>query len=360
MGKIFKNKKFLFALLILLLVVIPITIYTTTRPQRVTTKAVASSTLTIQVPSSVTVGQQFTANITLNPSQNIVSFVKFTILFDPTLLQAVEITPNTSAFPQTLSGPTISSGSASISLGIGNNPSAAIQTTTLVAKVTFNALAKTTTPTTISFDPAQTQVLSLATGDQPGENVLASAPSTSLTINEAATTPTPTSRINATPTPAAFPTPTPILESTPTPVAVANTPPVCTGLSVSPSASGNAPFSVMLTANGNDSDGTLAKVTFNFGDGSVQDVTAGLGGQTASVQINHTYRNPGNFLATAAFTDDRSGVSQTCSQQILVNGVIAQVTPASTVAPTGDFKGIFGILGGVIIALLGSALLIGL
>src|SRR5690606_38780599 len=107
------------------------------------TQAAPTSTLTLTPPdSTISAGEEFPITVRLDPGKNIVSYVKFNLLYDPQKLEVVTITPSTS-FPLTLEGPTITSGSTVISLGIGSDVTKAIQAPTDVAVVTFKALQET-------------------------------------------------------------------------------------------------------------------------------------------------------------------------------------------------------------------------
>ncbi len=364
----FRNKYFLLGILVLIAVAIPLTIYFVQRQQDLRSRAAPSSNLTFTPSSqSVNVGDAFTLEATVDPGENFVSFVQFSVTYDPAYLEVVAIEPNIAAFPLTLDGPTITDGSASISVGIGSDVTKAIQTPTTVATVRFQALAATgTTPTNITYTTGTTQVLSLSADDQPGENVLSSATPAQVTILDGGnTTPTPTVSIPPT-TPTVTPppvTPTPEQTSVPT----------CTVLSVSPSTNGVAPFPVNFTAQGSD-DALITKATFNFGDGGVQDLFQGLNAQTVTAQISHTYQTQGSYTASVTFTDNQGGVSQSCTQVIQVtNGSggssgstgsgSATTTPLPTKPPIAQPGGIVetvAIGGGVILALLGGILLFAL
>ena len=364
----FRNKYFLLGILVLIAIAIPLTIYFVQRQQDLRSRAAPSSNLTF-TPSaqSVNVGDDFTLEATVDPGQNFVSFVQFSLTFDPQYLEVTSIEPNITAFPLTLDGPTITDGSASISVGIGSDVTKAIQTPTTVATVHFQALAATgATPTNITYTTGTTQVLSLSADDQPGENVLSSATPAQVTIlASGSATPTPTVTVPPT-------TPT-ITQPPVTPTQSQNQSPTCTMLSVSPSTNGVAPFPVNFTAQGSD-DALITKATFNFGDGDVQDVFQGLNAQTVTAQISHTYQSQGSYTASVTFTDNNGAISQSCTQVLQVtNGSggssgstgsgSATTTPLPTKPPladTGSTLQTVGIVGGVIMAILGGIFLFAL
>src|SRR5262249_53395708 len=106
-----------------------------------------------------------------------------------------------SGFPVTLEGPTNTcNGTActiSATLSIGPDPTKAISSQAPVATITFKPLAATdaNAPTKLDFVSGQTQILSLATSDQPAENVFTRGiplDMTIVTVNALSGTPTDT------------------------------------------------------------------------------------------------------------------------------------------------------------------------
>jgi hypothetical protein len=368
------NKFFILGVLALLVLIgIPLTIFFVKQQQELRSKAVASSNLTLEnAPETVGVGEEFDVDVVVDPGENAISFVKFELSFDSDKLKPVKITANKEKFPIELDAANLASGSASMSVAIGASVSSAIQTPETVATVRFKAL-DSLGESPISFDRSGTQVLSVARTDEAGENVLSQTDEIAVTVVQDATqTPTP----STTGTPGGSPTPT---------TSLTNKPPVCTQLSVNPSARGTAPFSVSFTANGSDENGTLSKATFNFGDGTSQDITTS-NQKSASVQASHTYTTNGTYNATVTFTDDNGAASASCAQAIQVGttsggtgdddgtgggddtdltgtpgvtGVVATPTsplePTPTLAPTGDVSTTtFGVIGGVLLVLIGG------
>lgn len=360
------NKFFVFGVIVLLLIAIPLTLYFVKKQQDLRSNAAPSSNLSFSPSTnSVKVGDQFDMAITVDPGENIVSYVKFNVLFDPQKLEAVKVVPS-SSFPLTLEGPTVTSGSATVSLGIGADVTKAIQAPTQVAVITFKALTTTdSTPTEITFDTGNTQVLSLSASDQPGENVLSNTTPADITILTGDQTTSPTPTTTATPTP----TPTPTTQPTPTQgVSSVNVAPTCTGLTVSPTASGAAPLSVTLAGSGSDSDGLITKASFDFGDGQAQDVTDGLNLSSVTPQISHTYQNAGTFNATVTFTDNGGSVSNSCTEVVTVSAAQtagptappATDTPRPTLAATGSSATILGIAGGIMVVIVGALVIFAL
>lgn len=371
------KKILLLGFIFILLVAIPLTVYILQKQQEVRSRAVAATNLYFTEPGKTTpplttlqksVGDTFDLDIIVDPgtNQNQVSFIALNITYDGSKLDVVDskLRVNETAFPAILKAPSYTSGNTSVTISIGADPAKVITAVTKVATITFKVTARSSTDPTISIAFTGSQVLSIASSDQPSENVLASSTPLSLTI-----------------VPAAGATPT----ASPTPASGQSKAPECTSLNTDRTPSGAAPFALALIANGNDSDGTINKVTFNFGDGPTQDVTqgGGIGTKTVSVQIAHEYKNAGTFKASAVLTDNSGAVSNStsCTQTITVTGGVggaigptataaaapSAVTPTATAAakvtitPPGPGDSIVGIgVAGVVLSILGGLLLLAL
>lgn len=330
--KFLPSKKFLLLGLVgVMLAVIPLTVYFLQKQQETRSSATASSSLffspasTESSPIRKAANETFSIDLMVDPGTNFVSLVKLDLSYDPAFLATADagLVPNQTAFPAVLEGPVYNNGNILVTVQVGADTSRVITKPTKVATLTFKALTTTSPSTQIRFGN-QTQVLSTnKTQDSPGENVLSTSTPATIAIG------TP---LSPTPTPpggGATNTPTPpggggtATPTSPPATPGVNKPPVCDSLALDRSATGTAPLSLAFTATGSDPDGTISKVTFNFGDGPVQDVTqaGGIGSNSVSVQVAHTYRNPGTFKASAILTDDRGGVSSpsACTQTITVN-----------------------------------------
>ena len=371
--KLFKNKYFVLGNMLLLIITIPIILFFLKKQTQTGTHAAATTQLTLTASGSATintsVGTPFTVDVMIAPNQNIVSIVDMYILYDATklTLAKTDVAPNTDAFPVTLRGPTVTAGSANVSLNIGSNVTKAIQAPTKVATLTFHPTANTASgPTQISFDATQTRVFSLSVADQPGENVLQSTTPASVTIGGSAITPTPT---------LATTTPPPATGSG----TASGTPPICNSLVADRITSGTVPFSILLTGNGTGTN-NIQKASFVFGDGAVSDVTSagGIGTKQVNAQVAHTYNNAGTFNASVIFTDSAnlvSSASASCKQTITVTAAVAQsggsagggttggttggaVAPQPTIGATGNATGTLAIIGGIILTIVGGAALL--
>lgn len=395
----FSGKKiFLGGFLAVLLVGIPVTVYLLQQQQETRSRAEKSTNVSFSPDSTQTtplqrkIGDVVPLDVTINPGQNLVSFVKLEIQYDPEKLQVDETNgfqANNVVFPSVLEGPVYTPGKISVTLSVGPDPTKAIQTIVKAGTLTVKALANTEAgvPTVITYGTS-TQVLSLGSNDQASENVLSSPIPAYITIGDGAVptegipTAVPSDGPTATlaPTNAPLPTdaaatPTLAVSVTPAPTGTGkdggpNEAPVCNTLVLDRDATGNAPLSVTFGANGTDSDGTISKVTFNFGDGQVSDVTqaGGIGTATVNAQVSHTYNNPGTFQASAILTDSGNSVSASdaCTQTITVTASSSGETGGTggpdvvvqpTIAPTGSADVAIGVGIVSLLLVLGGGLL---
>jgi len=393
--KILKNKYFILGNIALLLAAIPLTLLFISRQQDVRSRAAPTTTISFSPQTISFEGDQCSAQTTtvkIDPGENLVSSVELFLSYDSTKFD-ITIEPNESAFPEVLRGPTYSNGQASVVLKIGSSVENAISVPVDMATITIVPVGATTDdPATISIDSSKTRVLSLNTdSDGITENVFLSGGQAAVNINaecidgnSIAVSPTPSGTVSPTPTgqvgganPTATPTvtggPTASPTTTTSPTSGSNQAPICNTLASSPSASGNAPFVVTLTAQGTDSNGTIAKATFNFGDNTIQDVFSGLGTATATTQLSHTYQTQGTYSASVIFTDNGGAVSSACTQQITVlasNGTTTPtpttggIVPTATATPTpaiespGGIGTTVAVLGGLLLVILGGLALI--
>lgn len=343
-------KRFLLiGFIVVLLAAIPLTIYILVS-QSTSTKSSAApaSKLGFVAPTdSVVVGQSVTIPVTVDPTanggNNTVSFVKLAFTYDGNKLQIGSGTyfQQSTSFPTLLEGPTNSCDNnklctVTVTVSIGSNPQQGVSSLTNVGTVTFTPLAATdpNNPTMLNFVTNQIQILSLATTDQPAENVFAGGTSLPLTIVTAAS-------LSGTPIPTDTPTPGQASSNSSTggTTSSSGNGTTCTSLTADQTTGASAPFTVLLTAVGTSSTSTISSVSFNFGDGNTQNVTTGggIGTANANMQISHIYQTTGTFTATATVTDANGNTSPpgSCSQTITVNSSqVAQSTPSSTLVPT--------------------------
>jgi hypothetical protein len=222
-----KNRWLLGITALILAVGVSIAVYFSQQKQQPKSNASASTSMSFapstspSAPFQKQIGDTTSFDVTLNPGNNQVSFVRLEIDYDPAKVQptANPFTVNTSAFPVTTEGPIVQNGKVLISVTVGADPSKAVNQITKVGNFNFKVVSQTpaSTPTILTFGSA-TQVLSVAPGDQASENVLSTTSPAYIAINAV---PTPT-LIPPTPT-LVPPTPTPTkVPPTPTPTVLPN------------------------------------------------------------------------------------------------------------------------------------------
>lgn len=203
-----RKKLYLLAFICLLLISIPLALQSTQEKQETRSSANASTTLSFSPDSSgaspiqKNVGDSIPLNITVNPGNNLVTFVKFQVKYDPTkvtLDSANPFVPNIAAFPITVEGPVSGSDMIAASVSIGSDPTKAIQQTTTLGTLNFKAVNTTgDTPTQITYTTI-TQALSAGSNEQASENVLSGTTPAIITIANNGNVPTATQAPSNTP-----------------------------------------------------------------------------------------------------------------------------------------------------------------
>lgn len=322
---ILKNRWFILGNILLLLAIIPITLFVVKRQTDLRSKAAPSTALSL-TPQTVNaaMGEEITFDLNVNPGQNIVSIVEVTISVDPEKLEILSLENNSEVFPVKLRGPTLgSNGTATISMSTSNDVTKAVQAPAKVATLKLKALSVTSgAPTVVKIDQPTSQVFSLATADGETENVLASAGSASVNISASAgggNVGGPSPNPSASPPPSASPSGT------------VGQKPSCTALTIDKASTGTAPYVLVFTVTGNSSNSTIKSASFNFGDGVTQVATSsgGLGTNAVNVAMAHTYNNPGVYSASGTLTDALGKASDTtiCTKSITVNSTAVPTQP---------------------------------
>ncbi len=170
--------------LIALFVSIPITVSVVSQQQKTETAtqthASASTSLSF-MPTSTTaspiqanVGDTIDLDLYVNPGNNLVTFVRYQINYDPAKVQLVTSDPvdlNNKIFAS-IEGPLLNSGSIAQAVSIGSNPTNVITQSTKIGTLHFKAVGGTNGgTTTISFGTLS-QALSSSSNDQASENVI--------------------------------------------------------------------------------------------------------------------------------------------------------------------------------------------
>lgn len=218
MAVLTKKRILLIIFLGLLLISIPLILFVSRQKQEVRSRANISTTLSFtpaSAPSSPIqkkIGDSFPVDIMVDPGNNLVSFVRLQVKFDPSkiaLTNTGAFTPNISAFPVTIEGPVTTNDTLAVSVSIGSDPTKAIQKITKLGTLNFKAIGATSgQPTQITYT-ALTQALSAAATDQAAENILSSTTPAYITVNH---------EVN--PSITSGPTATPGASTTPEPTAV--------------------------------------------------------------------------------------------------------------------------------------------
>jgi hypothetical protein len=147
-------------------------------------------------------GEAFSLDVMLDPGSNVVSFVKFQLVYDASKISvsgANALVVNSVAFSQTLEGPVSGSGTLAVAAGIGSDPTKGITTPTKVATVTFTASQNSGAPVEIKYGTIS-EVLSIGSDDRASDNVLSTTQSAFVLIGQQTATiiPSPTGQTNPT------------------------------------------------------------------------------------------------------------------------------------------------------------------
>jgi hypothetical protein len=208
----FSHKKaLLLGLLLLLALSIPLTLQMIQNRHQTRSQAEGTTMLTFEPTSSnaapiqTNLGDTIALDMMVDPGDNLVTFVRFQVEYDPTKLEVVSDDPftiNTAAFPLKIEGPVLGTGTVAESLSIGSDVTKALQEVTKVGTITFKAIGGTgDTPTTVTFTNL-TQTLSSGSDDEAAENVLANTTPASILISgDLTATPSATPSVTITPEP---------------------------------------------------------------------------------------------------------------------------------------------------------------
>jgi len=152
----------------------------------------------------------------IDPGPNVVSFVKFAIVYDASKLSVAgsnSLVINTTAFKQVMEGPVASTGQIAAAVGVGSQPTDAITTPTKIGTLTFSATQNSGAPVEIKYGP-MSQVLSIGPNDRATDNVLATTESAFVVVGQQTATIVP-SATGGNPTPTGS-NPTPTISINPT------------------------------------------------------------------------------------------------------------------------------------------------
>jgi len=189
-----KKKVIIAGILFALLLSIPLTLSLVTQQQRTKSHASGGSTILSFTPDSsatnpiqTSVGSNVDLDLYVDPGNDMVTFIKYQVKYDPTKVQLVASTPvdlNSTIFTN-VEGPVINSGTIAQAVSIGSDPTKVITKKTKVATLHFTAVGGTNGgTTTISFGTIS-QALSSGANEQASQNVLASTTPAVLSISGA-------------------------------------------------------------------------------------------------------------------------------------------------------------------------------
>ena len=318
--KLLTNKFFILGNLFLILLAIPITLFFIGKQQETRSRAAASTVLYFNpsAPNTTTACTNFTADVMVDPGQNVVSIVDMYLTYDASKISITGITPS-SEFSTIVREASLSSGAANISVSVGNDTAKAVRTVTKVATITFKPISATTGTTPVTFDSTKTRAFSLSSADQPTENVLQTTTPANVTVKQDTTCP----------------------NGATGGAASTNKAPVCSSLVLDRSATGAVPYSVTFTVAGNDTDGTITKAAFSFGNGKTGEVTtgSGIGTNTINAPISHTFQNAGTFTVTATLTDNQNATSTATTCTATVTVTAGSTTTGGTTTTTTTTTG---------------------
>jgi hypothetical protein len=198
---------------VLILIAIPVSIFLVRQNQEMRSKAAPATSLSFNPPSvTKQVGDEFNLAVQIDTGDNAVFVAQLILAYDPTKLEAENIT-NGPLFPNVLiAGAIDPSGKASITIGSANTTTPVTGQGT-AAVIKFKALAPTSGQISVQFVSPDTYVGAKA---EDANNVLVGTVPAKITITAAGSqasltgspTPTPTTAAGQT---SATPTPTPVI-----------------------------------------------------------------------------------------------------------------------------------------------------
>ena len=152
---------------------IPVTLSFLSQTQQTRSSAAPSARLYFNTPSVIQANtcQSISMDVMVDPGNNLVSIVDFTINFDPTKL-IFESIEQSEQFPTLIKTGGLEN-EVNMSVSVGSDVTRAVQTPTKVATVKFKPQAAGSSQ--LQFDTEKTRVFSVSPNDQPTENVLSSA-----------------------------------------------------------------------------------------------------------------------------------------------------------------------------------------
>ncbi len=333
------KKVFLFVSIGIILLGIPATIFLVGQNQELRQRAAPATTLSLS-PSTVNAktGDTFSLEVKLDSANNQVAVVQIHILYDPTKLQAVDITNGPLAPSIRASGKIDPGGVASITVGAKDNTTPITGAGT-IAVLTMKAATPSATPLSVKFAPApDTYANAIGEGQN---NVLVGTTQASVTIlnadgSQAQADASNTNTVSQSDAQAA----TVAANATPT-----DTPEASQSASMSigfqdttTNTSTAAPVITSLTQNQSVTTQTPLIQGKGIPGSTITIVIHSASAQTATVTVdangNWSYTptaplDPGPHTVQAMATDPTTGQTQTTTTAIVVSGGSTSESPAT-------------------------------
>ncbi len=338
-----KKKIIPIVVLLFLLITLPVSFFVVKQQQDIRQKAAPATTMSF-TPSekTVSIGETFSLDITINTGENNIIATSMHIIFDSAKLEAQSII-NSPQFPNILSSADTSQpGKASIAVGTASI-SKPFKGTGIVGTIRFRVLQGSNTPIRVSFGP-ETFVGSLGEGSRnaligtsPATIIISSNPSqispTRIPAQSSPTQlPTPTQRANQTPT--RIPTGTQTITPTPIRLQQSSTP-------IPTNSPGAGLIQLILSSPKNGSSITQDPPTLSgkAPPGSTITILLNPGSVTGAVTTNNTGNwlfkpnqslGIGTYTATITSTNPTTGQTQTITSMFTIGSASPTLTQGKT------------------------------
>lgn len=187
---VLRHKYFGAAATVFLVIMLPVILIASQRPQTITGSAEGATSLTFSPITSENsplvqkVNDQFSLDVLVNPGKNQISVVELNIKYDPYKIEFSENNPisvNNSAFAEVVEGPFFSRGNLYVALSIGSDQTKAITTQTNAVTLNFKTVSRA--ESTQVYFGKDTRTLNVSSNEEGGENVLSTTIPTYIKID---------------------------------------------------------------------------------------------------------------------------------------------------------------------------------
>jgi len=175
-----------------MLLLLPIVVISTQRPQRLSGIAEGATTI-IFSPTSIEsspleekIGQEFFLNVLIDPGKNIISIVRLDINYDPKIFKLSMANPieiNKTIFTNVIDGPSYSAGNVQMTLSVGNDLSKSLSSRTKAITLNFVPISKTLDSSTIVSFGDNTSASGVKANNLDEENVVSSTAPAYIIVN---------------------------------------------------------------------------------------------------------------------------------------------------------------------------------